>query len=87
MTGKNRLLPGDSVKPYLLYGPEGQGPDKNPWVNAINNGDDSALHIFCLYVDFENDDDPGDSLYNLIMMRYQYTADSLKSLNWRIKYP
>jgi len=55
---KNNILkPGDSVMPYLLYGPEGKGPNKDPWINAINSGDDSALHIFCLYVDFTHDHD------------------------------
>jgi hypothetical protein len=81
---ENSLLPGDSVMPYLLYGPEGKGPDKNTWVNAINNGDDSALHIFCLYVDFVNDPNPRDSLFNLIIQRKDFSVDSLNKLNWKI---
>src|SRR5882724_1236229 len=64
---ENRLEPGKSIMPYLLYGPEGKGKDSNPWINAINRADDTALHIFCLYIDFDNDPDRTDSLYNLII--------------------
>jgi hypothetical protein len=76
----------DSTKPYLLYGPEGKGPDKNSWVNAINRADDSALHIFYFYIDFKNDKNPSDSLYHLIIRRYDYKVDSLNKLRWRIEY-
>jgi hypothetical protein len=76
----------DSIKPYLLYGPEGKGPDKNSWVNAINRADDSALHIFYFYIDFKNDKNPSDSLYQLIIRRYDYKVDSLNKLRWRIEY-
>jgi hypothetical protein len=80
------LNPHDSIKPYLLYGPEGKGPEKNSWVNAINRADGNALHVFFFYIDFKNDDNPADSLYHLIIRRCDYKVDSLKKLNWRIEY-
>ena len=76
----------DSIKPYLLYGPEGKGPEKNSWVNAINRADGSALHIFFFYIDFKNDENPADSLYHLISRRFDYKVDALNKLNWRIEY-
>jgi len=80
------LNPHDSIKPYLLYGPEGKGPEKKPWENAINRADGSALHVFFFYIDFKNDDNPADSLYHLIIRRFDYKVDALKKLNWRIEY-
>ena len=80
------LNPHDSTMPYLLYGPEGKGPNKNSWVNAINRADDSALHVFYFYIDFKNDPDLTDSLYYLIIRRSDYKVDSLNRLNWRIEY-
>jgi endo-1,4-beta-mannosidase len=80
----NTLPAGDSVQPYLIYGPEGKGPDQNPWVNAINSGDDSALHVYCLYVDFVNDPNPYDSLFNLVIKRNDFRVDSLRKLNWKV---
>jgi hypothetical protein len=76
----------DSTRPFLLYGPEGKGPEKNPWVNAINRADDRALHVFYYYIDYKNDPDPSDSLYPLIIRRADYKVDSLDQLNWRIEY-
>jgi hypothetical protein len=86
MKNENRLKPHDSIMPYLLWGPEGKGPDKNPWVNAINRGDDSALHVFYYYVDYDGDPDRSDTLYHLIMRRCDYTVDSLVKLKWRVEY-
>jgi hypothetical protein len=81
-----KLMPHDSVRPYLLYGPEGKGPNKNTWVNAINRADDKALHVFYFYIDFKNDPNLTDSLYYLIIRRTDYKVDSLNLLNWRIEY-
>src|SRR6185436_6909458 len=61
------LKANDSVRPYLLYGPEGKGPNKNTWVNAINRADDTALHVFFFYIDFKDDKNLTDSLYHLII--------------------
>jgi hypothetical protein len=76
----------DSVRPYLLYGPEGKGPNRNSWINAINRADDSALHVFYYYIDFRHDPDLGDSLFHLIIRRCDYRADSLVTLGWRLEY-
>lgn len=86
LTDDNILKPGDSVRPYLLYGPEGGGPDKNPWINAINQGDDSALHVFFSFIDYKNDPNPGDSLFFLIVRRSDYKVDSLTKMKWKIVY-
>jgi hypothetical protein len=82
-----QLKPGDSIRPYLLFGPEGSGPDKNTWVNAINLADDSCLHVFFAYIDFQGDPNLHDSLFYLIVVRRDYSVDSLKKLNWRVSYP
>ena len=42
----------ESVRPYLLFGPEGEGPSDSTWVNAINRADDSALHVFFYRINF-----------------------------------
>lgn len=81
-----RLPAGDSIRPYLLFGPEGKGPDKNSWVNAINLADDSCLHIFFSYIDFQGDPNPRDSLFYLVIQRRDYTVDSLNKLHWKIEY-
>jgi hypothetical protein len=81
-----RLAPGDSVRPYLLYGPEGKGPNKNSWINAINLADDSCLHIFFSHIDFRGDPNPRDSLFYLIIQRRDYSVDSLQRLHWKIEY-
>jgi hypothetical protein len=80
------LKPHDSARPYLLYGPEGKGPDRNTWINAINRADDSALHIFYYYIDFEKEKAAHDSLYPLIIRRFDYRVDSLTKLHWRLEY-
>ena len=80
------LKPHDSAKPYLLYGPEGQGQNKNPWINAINRADDSALHIFYYYIDFKKDRKPRDSVYPLIIQRFDYRVKTLSDLNWKVEY-
>jgi len=82
----NLLKAHDSIKPYLLYGPEGKGPNKNSWVNAISRADDTALHVFFFYIDFKDDKNLTDSLYHLIIRRFDYKVDALKKLNWRIEY-
>jgi hypothetical protein len=79
------LKPHDSVMPYLLYGPEGKGPNKSTWINAINRADDSALHVFLYYIDYKNDADLTDSVYRLIIHRYDLRVDSLVKLNWRLE--
>jgi hypothetical protein len=76
----------DSAKPYLLYGPEGNGPDRNSWVNAINRADDSALHVFYYYIDFKKDRNLRDSLYPMIIQRFDYKVDALSRLGWRLEY-
>jgi hypothetical protein len=80
------LKPRDSARPYLLYGPEGEGTDKNPWVNAINRADDTALHIFFYYIDFKKDRRARDSVYPLIIQRFDYKVAELNGLGWRIEY-
>jgi hypothetical protein len=82
----NLLKAHDSIKPYLLYGPEGKGPDKNSWVNAINRADDTALHVFFFYIDFKDDKNLTDSLYHLIIRRFDYRVNALNQLHWRIEY-
>lgn len=85
--GQDRILkPGDSIRPYLLYGPEGKGPSKNTWVNAINLGDDSSLHVFFCYLDLKNDPNLRDSLFYLIVHRENFTVDSLERLHWKVVY-
>ena len=80
------LKPNDSARPYLLYGPEGEGPNKNTWVNAINRADGKSLHVFYFYIDFRNDENRADSLYHLIIRRFDYSAGHLDSLGWRLEY-
>lgn len=86
MKSEYLLKPHDSVRPYLLYGPEGSGPEKNSWVNAINRADDSALHIFYYYIDFKKNKDHRDSLYPLIIQRFDYRVKDLTDSGWRIQY-
>lgn len=81
-----RLPAGDSIRPYLLYGPEGKGPDKNTWVNAINLADDSCLHIFFTYIDLKDDPNLRDSLFLLIIRRMDLSVDSLQKLHWKVVY-
>lgn len=83
---QNILKPHDSIMPYLLWGPEGKGPDNNTWVNAINRADDSALHVFCMYIDLKDDPDLSDSLFYLIIKRSAFKVDSLEKMHWRIEY-
>ena len=80
------LKPHESVRPYLLYGAEGEGPNKNTWNNAINLADDSALHVFFYYIDFEHRPRPGDSLFRFVIRRFDYKAGTLDSLGWRLTY-
>lgn len=80
------LKPGDTVRPYLLYGPEGKGASKNSWVNAINLADDSCLHVFFCYLDLKDDPNLRDSLFFLIVHRESFTVDSLEKLHWKITY-
>jgi hypothetical protein len=86
MKREYRIKAHDSVKPYLLYGPEGEGPNKSSWVNAINRADGKALHVFYYYIDFDGDADLGDSLYHLIIRRGDYRVDSLVNWGWRVEY-
>jgi hypothetical protein len=81
----NKLAAGDSTQPYLLYGPEGKGPDDNPWVNAINSGDDSALHIYSIYIDTTNDTNRYDTAFRLIIKRDDYTVKALRDSSWRVR--
>ena len=76
----------DTVMPYLLYGDEGKGPNKNTWINAINRADDSALHVFYYYIDFKHRPARADSPFRLMIRRCDYTADSLESMGWRLTY-
>ncbi|WP_133993666.1 hypothetical protein [Dinghuibacter silviterrae] len=82
----SKLQPHDSIRPYLLFGPEGKGPDKNTWVNAINLADDSCLHVFFAYIDFQDDPNLRDSLFYLIVVRHDYSVDSLNKMHWKIEY-
>lgn len=86
LKSENLLKPGDTIMPYLLWGPEGKGPTKNPWINAINRGDDNALHVFYFYVDFDRHQESDDSVYHLIVRRCDYKVDSLVKLNWKVEY-
>jgi len=86
MSRDYKLKPHDSVMPYLLYGPEGKGDNKNTWINAINRADDSALHIFFYYIDFRDDPNLHDSLYHLIIRRRDYKVRSLVDSGWRVAY-
>jgi len=86
MSKDYRLKPQDSVMPYLLYGPEGKGDNKNTWINAINRADDSALHVFFYYIDFRDDPNLGDSLYHLIIRRRDYKVRSLVDSGWKVSY-
>jgi hypothetical protein len=81
-----KIMPQDSVRPYLLYGPEGDGPDKNKWVNAINRGDDSALHVFFYHINFNRDPNRGDSIFDLIIHRRDYRVKSLEKAGWKVEY-
>ena len=83
---ENKLLPDQSIKPYLLYGPEGKGPEKNPWVNAINLAADTSLHIFCYYVDLLNDLNGNDNLVDMKIKRLDLKVDSLNKLGWVVRY-
>ncbi|MBN9382189.1 MAG: hypothetical protein J0H74_15580 [Chitinophagaceae bacterium] len=86
MKSEYLLKPNQTVKPYLLYGPEGNGPEKNSWINAINRADDSALHVFYYYIDFKKNRDHRDSVYPLIIRRFDYKVDTLSKMNWRLEY-
>jgi hypothetical protein len=81
-----RIKPHDSVRPYLLYGPEKQGPSKNSWVNAINRADDSALHVFFYRINFKRDPNRGDSVFDLIIRRGDYRVKSLENSGWKVVY-
>jgi len=75
----------ESVRPYLLFGPEGEGPNST-WVNAINRADDSALHVFFYRINFNRNPNRGDSVYDLTLRRCDYRVDSLEKLGWKVEY-
>lgn len=85
MKTENRLAAHDSIMPFLIFGSEGKGPDKNTWVNAINRADDSALHVFYFYMDLKNDPDLRDTMYRMVIKKGAYRVDSLEKLHWRIE--
>ncbi|HET6253621.1 MAG TPA: hypothetical protein VFE32_06090 [Puia sp.] len=87
MNHSYKLKAHESVQPYLLYGPEGNGPNKNSWINAINRADDSALHIFFYYIDYKEHGDRRDSVFKMIIKRYDLRVDSLIRLGWKVEYP
>ena len=78
----------ESVMPYLLYGPEGKGSNKNTWINAINRADDSALHVFYYYVDFKDHPDRWLTRSTTLLSGGATTRwIPLKvSLGWRLEY-
>ena len=79
-----RLKAGDSIQPYLLYGPEGEGDSANKWINAIKLADDTALHIFYYYIDYDHHPNANDSVYPLVIRRCDYKIDTLQRLRWRV---
>jgi hypothetical protein len=81
---ENRLKVGDSIQPYLIYGPEGKGQSDTAWINAISQADDTALHVFCWYVDFSNHTD---CFYQMCIKRYDFKLDALRAMKWRMVYP
>lgn len=83
---ENQLKPNESIQPYLLFGPEGKGPKKNKWENAINWSDDSALHIFCFYLDSINYIGGNNNRITMPIKRYDLKAATLDSLHWSVTY-
>lgn len=73
-----------SIEPYLLFGPEGDGPGPNKWINAIKLADDTALHVFYYYIDYDHHSNPRDSVYRLILRRCDYKIEALNDLGWRV---